>query len=420
MSRCPTTTTTKKSNFRISARNFFLTFPQNGTSKELAMERILGKWKEELLWVRIAQEKHKDGELHLHIGIGFNKKKNFKSPNFGDFITEKHGNYQSIRFLAKTLNYIAKHDKECLEFGEVPKTQTKNKTADEVAKMVIEKKNLEEITESFPGFVLLNTRKIKEFQEVLKTTPEVKEKWPGLVIAPPDSKDSTRSVCGWLEKNLFKERDFKQQQLFVSGPPNYNKTSLVNLLSRWVRVYIVPTEERFYDGYSDEDFDLVVFDEFRAKQHSVPFINQFLQGGNMVIRKKGFQASKKKNIPCMILTNFSLEDLFQNHMTRLTIAARLQIVALEEPLPIEKIEFLPSTVQNPPSPQTNNLGGGFIVGDDDDTDEEWVRPRSFFDPNNNNNRTFDPSLIHPVHSHQSPDDPDLPPFFNMSEDSDSD
>ncbi len=106
----PLATTTSRSRFRIHARRLALTFPQCDTTKDVAMERILEKWSGDIKWTVVTQESHQDGSPHLHIAIAFTKKKDFKRPDFADFIAGAHGNYQPMKNELDWLKYITKTD----------------------------------------------------------------------------------------------------------------------------------------------------------------------------------------------------------------------------------------------------------------------------------------------------------------------
>ncbi len=109
-SSLPLATTTLPSRFRIHARRLALTFPQNDTTKDVAMARILEKWSGDIKWCVVTQESHQDGCPHLHIAISFSKKKDFKRPDFADFIAGAHGNYQAMKNELDWLKYITKSD----------------------------------------------------------------------------------------------------------------------------------------------------------------------------------------------------------------------------------------------------------------------------------------------------------------------
>ena len=68
----------KKTGFRMYGKNFILTFPQCSISKELAVERLEQKWKDEMKGYVVCEEQHKDGTPHLHVYLSFHERKQFK------------------------------------------------------------------------------------------------------------------------------------------------------------------------------------------------------------------------------------------------------------------------------------------------------------------------------------------------------
>lgn len=105
---------------------------------------------------------------------------------------------------------------------------------------------------------------------------------------------------------------------------------MISQLRNHLRIYDVPFEE-FQDDYDDDDFDLAVFDEFQGWQKTLTFMNQFLEGNPMYLRKKGAQIYKRKNLPCIILSNFSPREAYP-HVPDIQMEAlesRLEIVAMD-------------------------------------------------------------------------------------------
>lgn len=100
----------------------------------------------------------------------------------------------------------------------------------------------------------------------------------------------------------------------------------------------MPLLEDFYDFYFDEKFDLVVLDEFKG-QKTIQFLNLWLQGGDMTIRKKGSQYIKRKNLPMIILSNYSLDDCYKDQLKLSTLRARLLEIALTSPIDLDNIKF---------------------------------------------------------------------------------
>lgn len=101
----------------------------------------------------------------------------------------------------------------------------------------------------------------------------------------------------------------------------------------------MPTED-FYDSFDEEAHELVVFDEFKG-QKSLVFLNRWLQGDPFTIRVKGAQILKSKNLPFIFLSNFSPYDCYKVHDASYdAFLTRLNVVHLDSPIEIEKMEFI--------------------------------------------------------------------------------
>lgn len=94
-------------------------------------------------------------------------------------------------------------------------------------------------------------------------------------------------------------------------------------MSSRLNTFSIPTDEDYNDFYSD-DCDLAVLDEFRG-QRTIQWLNQFLQGSMMTIKKKGTQTIKLKNVPTIILSNYPLEEVY-THADYSPLLSRLTII----------------------------------------------------------------------------------------------
>jgi len=319
------------SGFRSNGMNFIVTFPQCDTKKEVAAERLEQKWKEELKGYIVCEEQHKDGTPHLHVFLQFSKRKNFKSPDWADFIGGKHGDYKVARSVSGSVKYVTKEGNYVAKGVDVEAYKQKGaKLSDKIAGMLDNGKSLVEIKEEERGFFMLNKRKIEEYAAFIDCENQKKTK---LAWVPPSLDgltDSNKQIAEWICKNIRQSRIFKAPQLFITGKPNLGKTSLIEWLKKYLSVYPIPMTEEFYDQYSD-DYDLVVLDEFKG-QKTIQWLNEFLQGSTMNIRKKGSQSLKKKNLPVIILSNYTLEECYPkaNADGRLdSLRARLEIVEVD-------------------------------------------------------------------------------------------
>lgn len=321
----------ESSGFRMAGKNFTITFPQCDVKKEVAVARIEQKYESELKGYLVCEEDHKDGTPHLHVFLSFLKKKNFKGEGCFDFIAGQHGNYQvtkSVRdwvtYCTKGPNYVAKGvDVESIKKKKSPKNE-------EVAQSIIAGKSLAEINHSNAGYVMINKRKIEEYESWIKCENSKKQKLEWVPPSTDGLTDANLQIAKWICSNIRVDRKFKAPQLYVHGPRNLGKTSLIEWLEKYLSVYHMPTTEEFYDQYSD-DFDLVVVDEFKG-QKTIQWMNQFLQGSAMPIRKKGSQAMKYKNLPVVILSNYGLSECYPkaaNDGRLSTLECRLEVVEVD-------------------------------------------------------------------------------------------
>lgn len=146
----------KRENFRLSAKNFFLTYPKCNLSKSDAYDILmkLHNWS----YVIIAEELHLDGTPHLHVMLSADKKFSVKNVKFFDLLAF-HGNYQGCRDSDNTRNYIMKSDKSPLEFG---KYVSNSKSAS--ANRALENKRI--IETSLPELIDDGTISMYRYQQI--------------------------------------------------------------------------------------------------------------------------------------------------------------------------------------------------------------------------------------------------------------
>lgn len=344
---------------KLRAKNWFLTFPQCAVTKEQAMEELKGKFKEGLLGCLIAQEKHQDGTPHLHIFVRLAKALSTRDRKFFDFVCKKHGNYLTVRSQYGVYNYLTKSDPTPLSHGSVLKPGSavakaqsaqkrkraedggnpKQSKASKVASDLLSGASIVSIMRQDPGYYLLNKKKIEEFASMasLWNLKELKPKWTPINYQGMDQ--STKELAEWLNQNIGVTRYFRQEQLYLCGPKQTYKSTLMRLLNQFLMIYDIPKGEDFYDLYEDGLYDLAVIDEFKANK-SLQWLNEWLQGGDMNIRKKGAQYYKRKNIPTVIMSNFTLQDVYRNALAKDNnildpTESRLKMIHLSAPLDIK-------------------------------------------------------------------------------------
>ncbi len=93
---------------------------------------------------------------------------------------------------------------------------------------------------------------------------------------------------------------------------------------------MIPMDVRHLDDYEDSDYDLLVMDEFKG-QKSITWMNGFTQGGEFPIHKRYCGTIKKKNLPIIVLSNYSVEEAYDkvamyNPERLLTLKTRFEVI----------------------------------------------------------------------------------------------
>lgn len=91
---------------RIQAKGWFLTYPKCEVSKEDLLEGIKGCLAVVIEEYVICQEKHKDGDSHLHAFVKYAKKVEWKADRWD--IGNHHGNYQVAKSWKAVIDYVKK------------------------------------------------------------------------------------------------------------------------------------------------------------------------------------------------------------------------------------------------------------------------------------------------------------------------
>lgn len=335
--------------FRLRAKQFFLTYPQCETTKEVAAQNIRDRFGDSIEAYAIAAEHHAAteqdpvGGAHLHILLHFKERLEATRADFFDFITGTHGNYQVQKgTIQKVAEYLTKEDQTPLCFGiDLDAAKRKQKSLfGQLAEMIKDGKSMDEIDDEMPGAVLQHKRKLDDyyqFQEAKRRRLEVREN-PKKGFLHFEDQDLT------VELGL--PRPFRTKQYFITGPTGTGKTSLINALNEaGFRGYPLPIDGKF-DEWSD-DFDFAYIDEFNS-QLTLTIMNQFLDGQLMCLTCRYQNKLKKKNVPVFILSNKHLEELYPNTPVAMkaALASRLEIISMWED-PNGKLKYSITLQQTP-------------------------------------------------------------------------
>lgn len=322
--------------FRLAAKSIFITYPQCPFPVDRVVSTYVDYFKDtnpvkELI---VGQEKHTDGNYHLHLYVSFSRKINIKSSFFFDILPAPNGeyyhpNFSSVKSKKAVIIYVTKGG-EFRSYGINPeawinaKRSKKSYSFEEAALQIASGTSVHQLAREHPGFVMQHLSKIQAFSTFLRTVPPVTDQMTRLKdyyhnrnpTIPADLAvtlgENRLSILKWVLKNCFCGVPFQRKapQLMIVSPTNYGKTSLVMELSRMCETYILPMDENFYDGY-DDGIDLVLIEEFRATK-TIQWMNQFLEGTPMQLRIKGGQYPRRVPKPAIILSNLTLAQVYHN------------------------------------------------------------------------------------------------------------
>lgn len=372
----------KSKSVKLSAKYWILTFPKTQATLEEAHTNILEANRQDvpkrmalLEFARVAKELHQDGTPHLHVFLAFKKPLQTRDRHYFDFITGKHGSYETARSAVGSLKYVSKAG-EFQDYRDVPsalakqmstkrrrgddpaeddeKVQKKGKWA-QYAELMRDGASATDIAELDPGFYMMNAKKVRDSEAFYKQMKAkvIPERHPGF-IKYIGTHLPTQKVVDWLNRNLLSgPREFKQKQLYVWGPGNMLKTTFISSFKKFFRVYSIPTLVNWYDEYSD-DVDLCILDEFEG-QKSIPWMNLFLQGGDHTLEVKGGHYTKRANPAVVTLSNYSLEINYYPKDVD-TLLLRYEIVYTTTPFDIANVFHIEPEVPLPNVGLTPPLG----------------------------------------------------------------
>lgn len=365
--------------FRMNVRHFFLTWPQCPLTRQEAMDQLqaIGSYvsrtevSNPITFAMVVQEQHQDGTPHLHAVLSFAKAKNIKDPRYFDLtgvdqnsnsnnsLTTYHGNYQKVKKMKSSLQYLSKFDKNPVIKGTCPEmaaikpgesdsqesssTKSKRKSSkitDEISLGIQRGEKIQTFLTSHPGFALMHKNKIEDLAAFVRYQKATQAVQPWTPLQYTGEHLNTRKVVEWANSNLFTDRPFKQPQLFISGPPNSRKTSFAQFLSTRARTYFA-AHDKYFDHFDETEYDLVVFDEFNSRDRDNSVMLSFLDGQvcRLVCRYKN--VAKTKNLPVILLCNPPLHQQYVDGIARSAMQARLLTIDLteDEVIDMENISY---------------------------------------------------------------------------------
>jgi len=331
--------------FQFNSKSVFLTYPQCDYSLEsfaTNIEKLFGSNIDKCI---AAQELHQDGNTHLHAAICLKAPFRSRDARCFDLLAHSHPNINS-RFKGgwkKAFKYVMKEgnfltlpkdlDLETLLVEKDPKTER-------VARMIKFGTSLDEVDNQEPGYMLVHLQAVQRYHSFIELKKRRNEfamaQLQKVLVQPAEhySSDWNQEIASWLTSNIRQKRSHRQAQMWIKAPPGAGKTSLLMWMEKIfnLSIYYWPRDEKWWDGYSDGCYDLIVLDEYRA-QKMITELNPILSGDPTPLsRRNAPPLVKRDNLPVIILSNFSpMEAYHKVQMSQLhPLLDRLQFIEVPE------------------------------------------------------------------------------------------
>lgn len=212
------------------------------------------------------------------------------------------------------------------------KTRDSGKTSisTAIANAVRDGTTLLEVATQWPGYALLHGQCIARYRALVYTTPASPPF--NLLTLPGNSFHQAGSrLISWLDAELGRsDRDIKSPNLWLWGDSNTGKSTLLKKLRlAGIRILNAPYEGEYWTRYNDNDYDLVVMDEYGA-QYTTLFLRQFTDGTDMEISRKYLDTyPKQRNIPTLICANTNIQQTYSKCNDRTLQALRNRFEEIE-------------------------------------------------------------------------------------------
>jgi len=315
--------------FQINSKSIFLTVPQCDYPLSDFRSNIVAFFRSRsnaIVHGVVAQECHQDGNFHLHAAFTLAGPLRSTDPRIFDALAGKHPNVQS-RFkggVKKAYEYVMKEGNflplpdETFSLTDFLSTKKKDSISERVARELRNGVSLDELDELVPAYMLQNLRKVGDYSNFLGLKKRRSEFAMGLVQkvsvvpAPGFFSDWNIQIASWISRNIRVARPHRQAQIWIKAPPGSGKTSLILWLEKTfnLSIYFWPRDEKWWDGYADGAFGLIVLDEYRS-QKMITELNPVLSGDPTPLSRRNAAPLVKRDIlPVMILSNFSPEECY--------------------------------------------------------------------------------------------------------------
>lgn len=311
--------TRAESKFRIRSKQLFLTFAECPIDKTCALWQLMTRWEYFNLNVQkyiIAQEKHQNGNFHLHCYFQFEVEISVTDNCFADMWLAGnwyHGNYQSARCPKNVAKYCTKDGDFLSNFDVATYLNCAKQKRKQIATDLLVK-GLPEVMKSNPELIFEYSRlkaNIESYQmDIQGETPEV----PALL---PNN---------WGCLLPFNKANKRRHYWIYSTTPNKGKTTWAHSLVEKYQATFVGGDRGFFDV--DKSKKILIFDEFTTARITYTQMNQMCDGTyKFAYFRQGNVLLKDKQPLLIVLANKPIAEVYRNHVD--TVYARFIEVNLD-------------------------------------------------------------------------------------------
>lgn len=333
------TTNENTGKFRLNASSLFLTYARCNVDKNVLLDAMNTFFKKyNPIFCVVSHELHEDGGDHLHAVICLGKEMNITVASFlQGLLPGFHPNIQKCKskrncvlYVLKDGDYVYSGDFSPLDYDALVKG--KKSTQSSLICELINKKNasLNDIIDEYPGFSLLHMGHIKTmiaYRETRKIHANLLP-WKKLEVFNYHN-DKDKLIIEWLNSSIKVDRPPRSKQLWIFGETALGKSSIYDNLLKHLHCIFPSNDPKYWDGM-DNDADIIIFDEYHACK-TIGLMNSLCEGRQMTMCMKNGSLIKTRNIPVLILSNYSPEEAYKNSLFEknwLPFLQRFQVIDL--------------------------------------------------------------------------------------------
>lgn len=298
--------------FRLNTKTLFLTYPQNSTTKEQALDNIKSTFNNNIEFAIVAKELHQDGNSHLHILIKLIKKIDIRNKKILDDLTEKSGNYQSARNIKDVIQYITKDDDYLTSKINVLKyLENSNKKQTQDAKGIwssvaedIETLTLNELSIKYKSLFIQHSKKIIDaynHYQNQKHQIDIKTYYDNIYTSvefKPFQQDILNIVDGDVDR--------RKVYWYYDNIGNTGKSYLTTYLELYKNAYVITGGKHtdMYRHYNNEKIIILDLPRDYDSNESIYSVIENFKNGYFLDTK--YEGSRKRFIPphVIVMANF--------------------------------------------------------------------------------------------------------------------